>query len=161
LPGERDDICFYHSRSLLQPVTAVLVQRKPVNWALMMCRRAPDMCYLSVIQLSSGRNVYQRSADLCLSLHWIGQRSTVSISTSVKLSVEMQLQSPAYRYSDKRRLLGLYLLRAIMAAVYNRHAGHYIFRTCGFFLLFLFSSPNLSRRRLDVYHPQSCGLVRI
>jgi len=33
-----------------------------------------------------------------------------------------------------------------------------IFLPCGFFLSFLFSSPNLSGRRLDVYH---MALVRI
>jgi len=42
-----------------------------------------------------------------------------------------------------------------------------IFSSCGFFLLlsffFLFSSPNLSGRRLDVYHTSTHGvaLVRI
>jgi len=50
-----------------------------------------------------------------------------------------------------------------MAALCNR-AGHYIF-PCGFFFYFLsiFSSPNLSRRRLDVYHTSTyvVALVRI
>ena len=48
----------------------------------------------------------------------------------------------------------------IMAALWNR-AGHYIL-FCGFFYL-LFSFPNLSVRRLDVYHSSKCGvaLVRI
>jgi len=51
-----------------------------------------------------------------------------------------------------------------MAAVWNR-AGHYIFAL--WFLLLsiylLFSSPNLSGRRLDVYHTSTHGvaLVRI
>jgi len=39
-----------------------------------------------------------------------------------------------------------------------------IFLPCGFFYLsFFFSSPNLSRRRLDVYHTSTHGvaLVRI
>jgi len=54
----------------------------------------------------------------------------------------------------------------IMAAQCNR-AGHYIFalRFLSFFLLsfFLFSWPNLSGRKLDVYHSSTHGvaLVRI
>jgi len=52
----------------------------------------------------------------------------------------------------------------VMAALWNR-AGHYIF-ALWFLLLLLssfFSSPNLSRRRLDVYHTCTHGvaLVRI
>jgi len=50
----------------------------------------------------------------------------------------------------------------IMAALWNR-AGHYIL-PCGFyFFSLLFSSPNLSGRRLDVYHTFTHGvaLVRI
>jgi len=52
----------------------------------------------------------------------------------------------------------------VVAALCNR-AGHYIL-PCGFFLLssiYLFSSPNLSHRRLDVYHTSTHGvaLVRI
>jgi len=38
-----------------------------------------------------------------------------------------------------------------MAALYNR-AGHYIFALWFLLLLSFFSSPNLSGRRLDVYH---------
>ena len=53
----------------------------------------------------------------------------------------------------------------VMAALWNR-AGHYIFALwflSFFFLLLLFSSPNLSSRRLDVYHTLTHGvaLVRI
>jgi len=48
-----------------------------------------------------------------------------------------------------------------MAAVCNR-AGHYIF-ALWFLLSSFFPSPNLSRRRLDVYHTSTHGvaLVRI
>jgi len=48
----------------------------------------------------------------------------------------------------------------IMVALWNR-ADHYIFVL--WFLSFFFPSPNLSRRRLDVYHTSSHGvaLVRI
>jgi len=50
-------------------------------------------------------------------------------------------------------------LHFIMAALRSR-CGHYIF-ICGFFFLLLFFSPNLSGRRLDVYHTYVhtwCGL---
>jgi len=50
-----------------------------------------------------------------------------------------------------------------MAALRSR-CGHYIFALCSFFLSFFFlSSPNLSRRTLDVCHTCTHGvaLVRI
>jgi len=48
-----------------------------------------------------------------------------------------------------------------MAALWNR-AGHYIF-ALWFLSFFFYSSPNLSGRRLDVYHTPTHGvaLVRI
>jgi len=50
-----------------------------------------------------------------------------------------------------------------MAALCNR-AGHYIF-PCDFYLLlsffFFFSSPNPSRRRLDVYHTSTHGVASV
>jgi len=56
------------------------------------------------------------------------------------------------------------LVLFIMAAICNR-AGHYNFALCPFYLsiFYLFSSPNLSGRRLDVYHTFTHGvaLVRI
>jgi len=49
-------------------------------------------------------------------------------------------------------------LVVFMAALCNR-AGHYIL-PCGLFLLLFFlSSPNLSRRRLDVYHTSTYGVA--
>jgi len=58
----------------------------------------------------------------------------------------------------------MYAYTIIMAALWNR-AGHYSF-ALWFLLLssfYLFSSPILSRRRLDVYHTSTHGvaLVRI
>jgi len=49
-----------------------------------------------------------------------------------------------------------------MVALWNRADDYRIFLPCGFFY-FLFSSPYLSRRRLDVYHTSTHGvaLVRI
>ena len=51
----------------------------------------------------------------------------------------------------------------IMAALSNR-AGHYIFALwflLSIFLFFLFSSPNLSRRRLHVCHTWTYGVVLV
>jgi len=53
----------------------------------------------------------------------------------------------------------------VMVALWNR-ADHYILLPCGYYLsfyLFFISSPNLSGRRLDVYHTSTHGvaLVRI
>ena len=59
--------------------------------------------------------------------------------------------------------MGGYLVYCVfvMAALCNR-AGHYIF-ALWFVSFFFFSSPNLSGRRLDVYHTSTHGvaLVRI
>ena len=59
---------------------------------------------------------------------------------------------------------GLFFFFFLMVALWNR-VDHYIFILflLSFFLLF-FSSPNLSGRRLDVYHtlaPHGVALVRI
>jgi len=53
------------------------------------------------------------------------------------------LNSPSFRYF-------------VMAALRSR-CGHYIFTL--FLSLYLFSSPNLSGRRLDVYHTSTHGVV--
>ena len=56
-----------------------------------------------------------------------------------------------------------WLLTVIMAALRSR-CGHYIFALCFLSIfLFFYSSPNLSRRRLGVYHTLTHGvaLVRI
>jgi len=57
-------------------------------------------------------------------------------------------------------IFGVFFFRIIMAALCNR--GAIIFLPCNFYLL-LFSPPNLSGRRLDVYHTLTHGvaLVRI
>jgi len=53
-----------------------------------------------------------------------------------------------------------YILGFIMAALSNR-ARHYIL-PCGIFLLpSFFSSPNLSGRRLDVYHTLTHGVALV
>jgi len=48
-------------------------------------------------------------------------------------------------------------VHVIMTALWNR-AAHYIL-PCGFFRSFFFSSPNPSRRRLDVYHTSTHGVA--
>jgi len=53
-------------------------------------------------------------------------------------------------------------LLIVMAALWNR-AGHYNL-PCGFFFYLLssfFSSPNLSRRTLDVYHTSTHGVALV
>jgi len=49
-------------------------------------------------------------------------------------------------------------LLLFMAALRSR-CGHYIL-SC-FYLSFFFSSPNLSGRRLDVYHPSTHGVALV
>jgi len=46
----------------------------------------------------------------------------------------------------------------VMAALHSR-CGHYIFAL--WFLLLLFSSPNLSRRTVDVYHTSTHGVALV
>jgi len=56
-------------------------------------------------------------------------------------------------------LMDIALLQPVMAALCSR-CRHYIFALwflCFFFFLLLFSSPNLSGRRLDVYHTSTYG----
>jgi len=62
--------------------------------------------------------------------------------------------SPAYN--------GRCLSNIIMAALRSR-CGHYIFALWFLSVFFFYSSPNLSGRRLDVYHTSTHGvaLVRI
>jgi len=61
-------------------------------------------------------------------------------------------------------VIALLLSLLVMVALCNR-ADHYIFAVISifFYLLSFFSSPNLSDRRLDVYHTSTHGvaLVRI
>ena len=64
-----------------------------------------------------------------------------------------------------RETIYIFMLWFVMVALCNR-ADHYIFilfLSSFFFLLLFFSSPNLSGRRLDVYHTLAHGvaLVRI
>jgi len=47
-----------------------------------------------------------------------------------------------------------------MAAVWHR-AGHYIFVLWFLLSFFLFSSPNLSHHRLDVYHTSTHGVALV
>jgi len=54
-------------------------------------------------------------------------------------------------------------LHVVMVALRNR-ADHYIFALwllLSSFVLLFFSSPNLSRRRLDVYHTSAHGVALV
>jgi len=83
-------------------------------------------------------------------------------------STRLQARNPAtakltWRLTNLLRVKRFAKRKLVMAALWNR-AGHYIFIL--WFLssiFFFFSSPNLSRRRLDVYHTcaHSVALVRI
>jgi len=48
----------------------------------------------------------------------------------------------------------------VMAALRSR-GGHYMFAVWFLLLPFFFSSPNLSRRRLDVYHTSTYGVALV
>ena len=83
-----------------------------------------------------------------LSLHW----HVVATKSIGELS-----QFKVARANTLRRKTAL-----IMAALCNR-ADHYIFALCMFssffLLLYFFCSPNLSGRRLDVYHTSTHGVA--
>jgi len=88
---------------------------------------------------------------------------------TVDLPATKQLSGPLNFFSEKSPLLChllseffAHLLSFIMAALWNR-AGHYILILWFFLLISFFSSPILSRHRLDVYHTSThdVALVRI
>jgi len=54
--------------------------------------------------------------------------------------------------------MNFYLIKFVMVALWNR-AGHYIFILWFHLLSFFFSSPNLSRRKLDVCHTSTHGVA--
>ena len=106
----------------------------------------------------------------------IGCARTPKINTAIKLPVVLflRIKTSVFINCDsivipdlfmcKSQELTAHLRHIIMVALWNR-ADHYIFAL--WFLIsyffFLFSSPNLSRRRLDVCHTSTHGvaLVRI
>jgi len=60
-------------------------------------------------------------------------------------------------------MFGKTSLALVMVAIRNR-ADHYIFALwllLSSFVLLFFSSPNLSRRRLDVYHTSTHGVALV
>jgi len=100
----------------------------------------------------------------------IGSNIGQQMSKTVQLGFPPDSQSTLVPVTDKcvsldmSSVLGIVYLFMITAALCNR-AGHYIFALWILLLsIFLsFSSPNLSRRRLDVRHTSThgVGLVRI
>ena len=59
-----------------------------------------------------------------------------------------------------RFMFGKASLALVMAALWYR-AGHYIFALWFLSSIFFFSSPNLSGRRLDVYHTSTHGVAQV
>ena len=62
--------------------------------------------------------------------------------------------------SSRRQRSTLFVTLFFMAALCNKRRP-YIFSSCGFFFFLLFSLPNLSGRRLDVYHTSTHGVALI
>jgi len=95
----------------------------------------------------------------CLIPWWV-----LVVTPVVTARHDNELWSPCVADANIIFLPGGFFLYLFMAALWNR-AGHYIFilsfGLSSFF--FIFSSPNLSRRRLDVCHISTRGvaLVRI
>jgi len=95
---------------------------------------------------------------------YIPMKSHSFFVNSNNLTISLQTQrchkSDVVLESHQTRLISN--LPVIMSALWNR-AGHIL--PCGFYLsfLFFFSSPNLSHRRLDVYHTSThdVALVQI
>jgi len=108
----------------------------------------------------------------CVRLYWQRYCTAVQQRASAKLygvvqEVELgNFHTGRHLYSAGWPLRWASAHILVMAALCNR-AGHYIFALwfLSFFLLLLsfFSSPNFTRRRLDVYHTSthSMALVRI
>jgi len=92
--------------------------------------------------------------------------SLLKFNDSLRQSLWRSLSGfSALQLSFSRLFNSQFFCSYFMATLWNR-AGHYIFILLSsdfFFLLFLFSSPILSRRRLDVYHTSThdVALVRI
>ena len=82
-------------------------------------------------------------------------RHDTSVSKQLLWVVIDELSACTHTESDIDRI------ELFMAALCNR--GGIIFLSCGFFLFLIssFPSPNLSRRRLDVYHTSTHGGVAL
>jgi len=87
--------------------------------------------------------------------HWAGKNSVDSINITNRTVLTALT---ALTCTSRVYIINVYI---VMVAVWNR-AGHYIF-ALWFLSFYLFSSPNLSGRRLDVYHTSIhyVALVRI
>jgi len=109
-----------------------------------------------------------------MSLLWLSVVCACNISTGfcksfIKIIENVKYWPPnigLHLFVEITQTLYLFILNIVMATLWNR-AGHYIFALwflSSFFLSsFFVSSPNLSCRRLDVYHTSAHGvaLVRI
>ena len=128
-------------------------------------------CIPSIILAHASQVGAQRvGTDSFILVDALSSPGELGVSTSMKLSMPTRCASllPFVMKHQKPRLncesvTGSRFCILVMAALWNR-AGHYIFAH-DFYLSFfyLFSSPNLSDRRLAVYHTSTHGvaLVRI
>ena len=109
------------------------------------------------VALNRWRHVYSARRPSCWALVHISSYLCIAINMFL---VYIRCQGQLYCYPAHCNLIALFL----MAALHNRCG--IIFLPCGFYLssfFLLFSSPNLSGRRLGLYHTSTHGvaLVRI
>jgi len=117
------------------------------------------------------RNVLRPAHIAATELNWIEivietPFSTVDgIWTGAGLQSERKTQTPTtskhwIELEDRR---AYYCSALIMAALRYTRCRHYIFVLwfLSFFFFYFFSSPNLSRRRLDVYHTSIHGVALV
>ena len=91
-----------------------------------------------------------------------GLRRPLPLTTTTRTCCEDTERTPACTVVERSEVVKCLWVSLFMAALCNR-ARHYIFALWFLLSICLFSSPNLSRRRLDVYHTSTHGvsLVRI
>jgi len=77
----------------------------------------------------------------------------MTLKCSNKILITKKITNKDCNYSNNQDIF-------IMAALCNR-AGHYIFALWFLSSFYLFSSPNLSGRRLDVYHTSTHGVALV
>ena len=113
------------------------------------------------------------TAKSCVHLYWqryctaLQQRASAKlcgVAQGTELVTELSHRVPSAGRPSSwafAHILVVFILltTVIMVALCNR-ADHYILH-CGYFFLSFFSSPNLSRRRLDVYHTSTHGVALV
>jgi len=111
-----------------------------------------------IIRLLSGiANNFTASPDYVIANTLKPGHRKFSFESSFQKSIERNLACVSHNSTQQRIMdTGVWHLsvRIIMATLCNR--GAIIFLPCGYYL---FSSPNLSGRRLDVYHTSTHGVA--